>query len=181
MTGAALLALAAWPMDAIADEADDAATVQAAETEAEAAEVAAYDAREDAREEARQRKIAKRRAKDELQRRMERGEIEGRVRNPVMIGFGPALIAAGVGGSIGFAIAASNVESGGGFLDFSGFERGLLIFGSVVSAGLGLGGGISLIVVGARKVPVDDAPPAAASHVPTVSVGAGTVTATWAF
>ena len=73
------------------------------------------------------------------------------------------------------------MESSGGFLDFSGFERALLITGSVVSAGMGLGGGISLIVLGARQVPVDDAPPATASYVPVVNVGAGSVTATWAF
>ncbi len=73
------------------------------------------------------------------------------VRSSGLIGGGIALCAAGIGGMAASIVAATNVDRGG-FMDFSGFEVagwGLL---AAASVGAGLGGGIPMIVFGAKPV-----------------------------
>jgi hypothetical protein len=117
------------------------------------------------------------------QRAIASGEIGSELKSPAMVGIGSTLMIAGVGGFVGCMVGAVNVDSGGGFMDFSGLERGLFILGGVASLGAGAGAGIPLVVIGSRRVPTKVAEEPAERHAPPIqlAVGPGTVTVGGAF
>jgi hypothetical protein len=110
---------------------------------------------------------------------------ETEVRNPGLIGGGAVLLAGGVAGGIALAVHASSVESSGGFMDFSGLEKFAAGFGAFVCLGGGLGGGITMIALGARRVPASgepeasDAPPTGPA--PRIGLSPTSVTMEWSF
>ncbi len=131
------------------------------------------------------RKNAEKRRAEERREAMARGELASEMRSPAMVGIGVSLMAAGVGGVVGFSIGAANEDTSGWF---GGLNTLPWIGGALLSAGAGIGGGIPLVVFGARQVPVgddtqenDDAEPRSSAMPARVNVGAGTVSAEWTF
>jgi hypothetical protein len=131
------------------------------------------------------RRTAKKRRTEERREAMARGELASEMRSPAMVGIGVSLMAAGVGGVVGFSIGAANEDTSGWF---GGLNKLPWIGGALLSAGAELGSGIPLVVIGARQVPVgddtqenDDAEPRSSAMPARVNVGAGTVSAEWTF
>lgn len=114
----------------------------------------------------------------------QRPEPETEVRSPGLIAGGSVLLTSGVAGGIALAVHASRIQSGGGFMDFSGVEKIFVGVGSFLCFGAGLGGGIPMIAIGARRhpahvpLPKDDV---ASRAVPKVGVGPTSVTMEWSF
>ena len=103
---------------------------------------------------------------------------------------GSLLMAAGLAGGIGLAVAAANVPSrgsGAGWELFGGDderERAALGFGSALSFAAALGAGIPLIALGAPKeqrVRTRTATAATNHTVPRVGIGPTSVTVDWSF
>lgn len=114
----------------------------------------------------------------------QRPEPETEVRSPGLIAGGSVLLASGVAGGIALAVHASRIQSGGGFMDFSGLDKILFGAASFLSFGAGLGGGIPMIAVGARRYPVHVPLPKdelATRAMPKVGVGPTSVTMEWSF
>lgn len=135
------------------------------------------------REEADERRAKKssrekdRRKRESERLAIERGEVETELKNPGMVVAGSVFLVAGVGGFVGCVVGASQVDSGGGFMDFSGLERLAWIGGAVASLGAGAGAGIPMVVIGSRPVPKSDASdsPEAKTPPPRLAFGMGTV------